>query len=120
MVKLKCNCCGFEQEFDDNEAAFEAGWDAPPHFTGYIACNLCPAVCVLALSGDPRFKSATHANAHNYWKESGRPEEFNQHCLPDNHWGQDAAQFNQTIAKAKETTTELIDGIFGADKSKIN
>ena len=52
-MKLKCQCCGFEQEFDSREAAFQAGWDAPPHFTGYVTCNLCPGVCiVMGLSHD--------------------------------------------------------------------
>jgi len=46
-MKLKCQCCGFEQQFDSQEAAFQAGWDAPPHFTGYVACNLCPGACLV-------------------------------------------------------------------------
>ena len=25
MIQLKCQCCGFESEFDDNEAAFIKG-----------------------------------------------------------------------------------------------
>lgn len=33
-MKLKCQCCGIEQEFKDGEEAFKEGWDAPPHFTG--------------------------------------------------------------------------------------
>lgn len=41
-MKLKCECCGFEQEFKDGEEAFQAGWDAPPHFSQYVSCNLCP------------------------------------------------------------------------------
>lgn len=67
-MKLKCDCCGFEQEFTDGEAAFEAGWDAPPHFTGFVCCHLCPAVCVVL--GMP------HNKAHALWKHEGRPEEW--------------------------------------------
>ena len=28
-MKLKCQCCGFEQEFDSRDIAFQAGWDVP-------------------------------------------------------------------------------------------
>jgi hypothetical protein len=67
-MNLKCQCCGFERQFADGEAAFEAGWDAPPHFTGYVACNLCPAVCIVL--GLP------HRVAHAMWAREGRPAEF--------------------------------------------
>jgi hypothetical protein len=118
MVRLKCNCCGFEQEFEDNEAAYRAGWDAPPHFTGYVACHICPAVCVIALSGDPNFKNTTHIHAHDHWKEHGRPEEFNQHCLPDDQWGKNETQFKETVEVAEKKANELVNEIFGDDKSK--
>jgi hypothetical protein len=65
---LKCQCCGFEAKFTDGEAAFEAGWDAPPHFTGYVCCNLCPAVCVVL--------RLPHEAAHAMWAREGRPVEF--------------------------------------------
>lgn len=68
MSVYKCQCCQFEQEFADGEAAFEAGWDAPPHFTGFVCCNLCPAVCVVL--------GLSHEQAHAYWKEHGRTEQF--------------------------------------------
>ena len=47
MMKLKCMCCQFEQEFAGAEEAFDAGWDAPPHFTGIVCCDLCPASFVV-------------------------------------------------------------------------
>jgi hypothetical protein len=64
----RCQCCGFEQDFADGEAAFRAGWDAPPYFTGYVACDLCPAVCIVL--------GASHAHAHALWEQEGRPAEF--------------------------------------------
>jgi hypothetical protein len=67
-MNLKCQCCGFEQEFADGEAAFDAGWDALPHFTGYVTCHLCPAVCIVL--GEP------HGAAHALWARTGRPDEF--------------------------------------------
>lgn len=69
-MKLKCECCGFEQEFTDGEEAFDKGWDAPPHFTGYVACDLCPATFVIF--GEQH----RHAKAHEQWAREGRPEEF--------------------------------------------
>jgi hypothetical protein len=75
-MKLKCDCCHIEREFDDLEAAFWAGWDAPPHFTGYICCDLCPAVCIVM--------GVSHAIAHARWAENGRPSEFSvEECGPD-------------------------------------
>lgn len=65
---LKCQCCLFEREFVNGEAAFEAGWDAPPHFTGYICCDLCPAVCIVL--------GKSHASAHALWRREGRPAGF--------------------------------------------
>jgi hypothetical protein len=67
-VLYTCQCCGFEQQFKDGEDAFQNGWDAPPHFTGYVTCNLCPAVCVVL--------GLSHKLAHAKWQRDGRPSEF--------------------------------------------
>ncbi len=69
-MKLKCQCCGFEAEFADGEAAFQAGWDAPPYFSGVICCHLCPASFIVL------GETHRHAKAHEQWKTQGRPEEF--------------------------------------------
>jgi len=61
---LKCQCCEFEQEFVDAEDAFQAGWDAPPHFT-LVCCDCCPA-SYLMLGID-------HGENHEQWKRDGRP-----------------------------------------------
>lgn len=42
MITLKCQGCGKEETFESPAAAFEAGWDCPPYFTGYITCDSCP------------------------------------------------------------------------------
>lgn len=78
MITLKCQCCGYEQAFADLEKAFQAGWDAPPHFTGYVCCNLCPAVCIVL--------GLAHNKAHAHWLTHGRPDDFNRLCLPDRDW----------------------------------
>lgn len=70
MLTLKCQCCGFEQVFDDAEDAFQKGWDAPPHFTGYVACDLCPA-SILIMQGPQG-----HEAVHKRWAVEGRPREF--------------------------------------------
>jgi hypothetical protein len=70
-MRLKCMCCGFEQDFLDAEEAFQKGWDAPPHFTGYVACNLCPASILIIIDGPER-----HAQVHKRWAEGGRPDDF--------------------------------------------
>jgi hypothetical protein len=62
---LKCQCCGFEQEFASAEEAFEAGWDAPPYFSDVICCGWCPA-SYLVLGID-------HSEVHERWKKDGRP-----------------------------------------------
>jgi hypothetical protein len=74
-MTYRCQCCGFEQDFADGEAAFAAGWDAPPHFTGYICCDLCPAVCIVM--------GLSHEVAHATWKERGRPSEWSMDCATD-------------------------------------
>lgn len=71
-MNLKCDCCGFEREFTDSEEAFQEGWDAPPHFTGYVSCDLCPAAYI-ALG-----EIHKHDTIHKRWDEEGRPEEFTQ------------------------------------------
>lgn len=82
-MKLKCQCCQIEQEFEDGEAAFRAGWDAPPHFSQYVACNLCPGVCVVL--------GKSHAKAHELWAKEGRPKEFSvEKCGPDDDLGNKA------------------------------
>lgn len=70
MQNLKCECCGFEQIFENDEAAFYFGWDAPPHFTGYVCCNLCPGSFVVLGITD------RHKGVHDKWTQDGRPEEF--------------------------------------------
>lgn len=69
----KCDCCGFTADFGDPEAAFAMGWDAPPHFTGYVACNLCPASYQFSPQGWAR-----HASIHERWEREGRPAEYSQ------------------------------------------
>lgn len=71
-MKLTCDCCGFEHVFADAEEAFQAGWDTPPHFSGYIACNLCPASYIVL------GQTKKHAVIHAQWKRDGRPAEFSQ------------------------------------------
>ena len=69
-MQLTCECCGFTQDFADGEEAFKAGWDCPPHFTGYVCCNLCPGSFVVM--------GCTHKHqaAHDKWAKDGRPSEF--------------------------------------------
>lgn len=88
-MKLKCQCCGIERDFADGEDAFREGWDAPPHFTGYVACNLCPAGCVVL--------GKSHTKAHALWAKEGRPKEFSfETCVSDEDWG------NQKVCDALE------------------
>lgn len=68
---FKCDCCGHTADMKDGEEAFEKGWDAPPHFTGYVTCNLCPASTQFMEGGWAR-----HAPIHEEWAKNGRPEEF--------------------------------------------
>lgn len=69
-MTLTCDCCGFSQEFIDGEEAFEAGWDAPPHFSQYVSCNLCPGSWIVL--GEIH----KHGPAHDKWRREGRPKEF--------------------------------------------
>ena len=68
-MKIKCQCCGLEQEFADGEQAFQAGWDAPPHFSQVVCCNLCPASGIAM--------GVSHNKAHKHWERHGRPADFN-------------------------------------------
>jgi len=87
-MKLTCQCCGIEREFRDGEHAFISGWDAPPRFTQHVSCDLCPAVCIVM--------GKSHAKAHAYWAEHGRPNEFNHFCDIDENFG-DLDQWNKFI-----------------------
>jgi hypothetical protein len=87
-MTLKCQCCGFEQDFTDSTEAFNSGWDAPPHFTGYVSCNLCPASYVVLR------QTGRHAGAHLKWQTDGRPAEFE---LPDDVDPDEFAKFKQEV-----------------------
>jgi len=102
MLTLKCQCCGHEELFENPEKAFQAGWDAPPHFTGYTACNLCPAAC--AAFGEPHFK------AHAHWHDHGRPSDFNALCLPDKDFGKELAPF---VAKGNKIVGDFLKKLDG-------
>ena len=67
MIKLTCDCCNFSQEFKDGQEAFEKGWDAPPYFSQYISCNLCPGSFIVL------GKTSLHNAEHKRWEEKGRP-----------------------------------------------
>jgi hypothetical protein len=97
-MKLKCDCCGIEREFTDGDEAFAEGWDAPPHLTGYVTCDLCPASTQFMEGG-----WAHHAPIHEQWERDGRPSEFSQDTciLPED--------------RVPEETIALIKQIFGAD-----
>lgn len=82
-ILLTCECCGFVQQFKDGEEAFEAGWDAPPHFTQFIVCSLCPTAGIVLSMSAGNAKDSMHKKAHAHWRDHGRPEEFNALCLLD-------------------------------------
>ena len=69
-MTLTCQCCGFAREFQDGEEAFRAGWDAPPHFTRYISCDLCPGSFIVL------GQTVLHAADHARWQACGRPDAF--------------------------------------------
>jgi len=47
--------------------------------TGYVTCDLCPAVCIVA--------GLSHEKAHEHWQKYGRPTEFSLGtCAPDAEW----------------------------------
>ncbi len=66
-VELTCMCCGFTQHFKDGEEAFDLGWDAPPHFRGYVSCDLCPGSLIVLNKID------VHGSTHARWQREGRP-----------------------------------------------
>lgn len=69
LVTLKCECCGFEEEFESEDAAFEKGWDVKSHLPSWpVSCDLCPGVCAMGLED--------HSAAHARWEVEGRPAEF--------------------------------------------
>jgi len=77
MITLTCECCNISEDFIDLEKAFDKGWDAPPHFTGYICCDLCPAAFIML---GQKWK---HIPIHKKWEKEGRPLEFSQEtCVP--------------------------------------
>lgn len=99
-MKLKCQCCDFEQEFTNAEDAYNKGWDCPPYFTGFVCCHLCPAVCVVM--------RLSHAKAHAHWAEKGRPEKFGNDCVPDLSWGQSQLEYESQIAGGKAIADSII------------
>lgn len=104
-MKLKCQCCGFEVEFEDGEAAFQAGWDAPPHFIDIVACNLCPAVCIVLHKG--------HTKAHALWEREGRPATFSlDTCASDQEFGD-----SQAIARAQRGM-DFLQGILNGPRAQ--
>lgn len=103
-MKLKCQCCGHEQEFADVEDAFSNGWDAPPYFS-FVACDLCPAVCIT--------HGKRHTKAHARWEKEGRPSGFSvAKCGTDNDLGDPKrircieAQMEQIIALVRSRATK--------------
>lgn len=50
MLDLTCECCGKQASLEP-EAAFQAGWDAPPYFTQVVACPNCPSSFVVTGRG---------------------------------------------------------------------
>jgi hypothetical protein len=85
-ITLTCECCGFSQQFKDTNEAFRAGWDAPPHFTQVICCDLCPSSGIVLSTMQGKPKDSMHQKAHAHWREHGRPEEFDTICVLDEHF----------------------------------
>lgn len=107
MTLLRCDCCGFEQELT-LEQAYDDGWDAPPHFTGYVACPLCPAVFIVLPD-----MSGKHDGIHELWKRDGRPAVFTQEtCVPeeDRIPPERLAEF-ETIIRSPDGKTHPLDEI---------
>ena len=82
-MKLRCECCDFEQDFVDGQAAFDAGWDAPPWFTGYVCCDLCPGSFVVIARKEVNDLGITHQHekAHKIWAIEGRPRQFDPNMV---------------------------------------
>ena len=53
-VKLKCEGCGVEAEFNSAEEAFHAGWDCPPRFPWIVTCPKCPSAPILLRKWQPK------------------------------------------------------------------
>lgn len=104
-MEYTCQCCGISKEFADGEEAFDAGWDCPPHFTGYISCDLCPAAGIVL--------HIPHAKAHAYWAEHGRPAEFNKFCALDDEVADQGA-----FEKATETGRRIAQQVIEAAKKR--
>lgn len=58
--------------FDDGEAAFRAGWDAPPYFSQYVACSICSGSFIVLNIRE------MHDQAHDRWQRDGRPASFGE------------------------------------------
>lgn len=94
-----CECCGFSRAFVDAEAAFDAGWDAPPHFHGYVSCDLCLASYIVLN------QTERHAAIHERWEREGRPAEFSQDCVVE----EDRVP-EPVLQMLKDKLTELFEG----------
>ena len=69
-IHLVCDCCGIAKGFRDAHEAFREGWDGPPNFSGYIACDLCPSAFIVL------GQTERHEAAHQRWIVGGRPSAF--------------------------------------------
>lgn len=98
----RCDCCGFEQDLTSGEA-FQAGWDAPPHFTQYVSCPLCPALCAMELEG--------HVMAHTDWERNGRPVAFDERCLTDQDFGKTRTELDVMVERGKEIAGEILKNV---------
>lgn len=76
-VQMTCQCpgregrpgCGYTEEYDSEQAAFEAGWDGVGVVSSWpVSCPLCPGVASLGM--------VDHSEAHVKWLSEGRPEGF--------------------------------------------
>ena len=97
-ITLTCICCGTTATFTDAEAAFRAGWDAPPHFT-HICCHLCPAVAAVGIVG--------HTRAHADWTANGRPADFDHRCITDDLWPMTADRYGEFMTKEVEPAAKI-------------
>lgn len=73
---LTCKCCDHTEDMDTPRKAFDAGWDEPVHLPSWpISCPLCPGTASMGL--------LDHSEAHEKWKQEGRPEHFTPEGLRD-------------------------------------
>lgn len=102
-MNVKCECCGFEEEFASAEEAFHEGWDVPPYVvtTGRVVCTLCPSTVFV-------LPDQSHTKAHAYWAEHGRPKGFNSRCLPDLQWDWTQEELVQRIWEASLDFAEWV------------